>query len=51
MEREYKEFIRLLRYFVDIQDPKFDTIHVIVGFDGKYALFDENRREICFWQV
>lgn len=46
MEREYKEFIRLLRYFVDIQDPKFDTIHVIVGFDGKYALFDENRREI-----
>lgn len=46
MEREYKEFIRLLRYFVDIQDPKFDTVHVVAGFDGKYNLFDENKREI-----
>ncbi len=46
MEREYREFIRLLRYFVDIQDPKFDSIHVIVGYDGKYTLFDENKREI-----
>lgn len=46
MEREYKEFIRLLRYFVDIQDPKFDTIHIVAGFDSKYTLFDESRNEI-----
>lgn len=46
MEREYKEFIRLLRYFVDIQDPKFDTIHVIVSYENKYILLDETRREI-----
>lgn len=46
MEREYREFIRLLRYFVDIQEPKFNTIHVIVGFDDKYILLDENKREI-----
>lgn len=46
MEREYNEFIRLLRYFVDIQEPKFDVIHVIVGFDNKYVLLDETRREI-----
>lgn len=46
MEREYMEFIRLLRYFVDIQEPKFATIHVIVGYDNKYILLDENRREI-----
>jgi len=46
MEREYREFIRLLKYFVDIQDPKFESIHVIVGFDGKYALYDEMKREI-----
>ncbi len=26
MEREYKEFIRLLRYFVDIQEPKISTL-------------------------
>ncbi|MCX7922295.1 MAG: putative sporulation protein YtxC [Clostridia bacterium] len=46
MEREYKEFIRLLRYFVDIQDPKFDVIHVVVGYENKYILLDETRREI-----
>ena len=46
MEREYKEFIRLLKYFVEIQDPKFNVIHVIVGYDNKYILLDENRMEI-----
>lgn len=46
MEREYKEFIRLLRYFVDIQDPKFNAIHVMVGYDNKYILLDENKNEI-----
>ena len=46
MEREYKEFIRLLRYFVDIQDPKFNVIHVIVGYDNKYTLLDEHKKEI-----
>ena len=46
MEREYREFIRLLIYFVDIQDPKFDTIHVIAGFDSRYTLLDESKKEI-----
>lgn len=46
MEREYREFIRLLKYFVDIQDPKFDTIHVILRYDNKYNLYDENKNEI-----
>lgn len=45
-EREYKEFIRLLRYFVDIQEPKFNVIHVLAGYDSKYILLDENKREI-----
>lgn len=46
MEREYKEFIRLLRYFVDIQDPKFNVVHVIVRYDSKYILLDEHKKEI-----
>ncbi|TYQ17027.1 UNVERIFIED_CONTAM: putative sporulation protein YtxC [Acetivibrio alkalicellulosi] len=46
MEREYKEFIRLLRYFVDIQEPKFNIIHVVVGYDNKYVLLNENKNEI-----
>lgn len=46
MEREYKEFIRLLRYFVEIQEPKFDIIHVMGGCGHKYSLYDESLREI-----
>ncbi|HHV28403.1 putative sporulation protein YtxC [Acetivibrio mesophilus] len=46
MEREYREFIRLLRYFVDIQEPKFNAVHIIVGYDNKYILLDENKNEI-----
>lgn len=30
MEREYREFIRLLKYFVDIQEPKLDVINVFL---------------------
>ena len=29
MEREYNEFIKLLRYFVEIQEPKVDTVNVL----------------------
>ena len=46
MDREYKEFIRLLRYFVDIQEPKIDTVHVIVSYDNRYTLLDETKKEI-----
>jgi putative sporulation protein YtxC len=46
MDREYSEFIRLLRYFVEIQEPKFDTVHVIAVYDNKYILLDESKREI-----
>ena len=46
MEREYKEFIRLLKYFVDIQDPKFDIIHVILRENNKYILLNEDKKEI-----
>lgn len=46
MEREYKEFIRLLRYFVDIQEPKFDIIHIMADYDNKYILLNESLEEI-----
>ena len=46
VEREYKEFIRLLRYFVEIQESKFNFIHVVMQFDENYILLDEKKREI-----
>ncbi len=45
-EKEYKEFIRLLKYFVEIQEPKVDIVHVIAFYDNKYALLDSSGNEI-----
>lgn len=46
MEREYKEFIKLLKYFVEIQEPKINVIHILNRYDGKYVLLDEKKKEI-----
>ncbi len=46
IEREYNEFIRLLRYFVEIQDSKFNVVHVVMECDDKYILLDERKHEI-----
>ncbi len=46
MEKEYKEFIKLLRYFVNIQEPKIELLNIIVDKDGKYHLHDENFKVI-----
>lgn len=45
-EREYNEFIKLLRYFVEIQECKLDTVHLCQSKDGRYLLYDENRNGI-----
>lgn len=45
MDKEYKEFIRLLRYFVDLQEPKRDLVNVVVK-DGELLLYDDQMRTI-----
>lgn len=43
-EREYREFIRLLRYFVELQEPRQEEVHVTVRPDGLYRLLDREFR-------
>ncbi len=45
-EREYNEFIKLLRYFVEIQECKIDTVHLLQSGDGRYLLYDDNKNSI-----
>jgi putative sporulation protein YtxC len=45
-EREYNEFIKLLRYFVEIQECKIDTIHLCQSKDGRYIMYDESRNRV-----
>ena len=40
LEKEYKEFIKLLQYFVDVQEPKYNLINIIFE-DNDYLLLDE----------
>ncbi|HZK34761.1 MAG TPA: putative sporulation protein YtxC, partial [Bacillota bacterium] len=42
IEKEYTEFIKLLRYFVEIQEPKVEEVHVLMREDKKYTLLDSN---------
>lgn len=46
MDREYKEFIRLLKYFVDIQEPRVELIHVTMAPSGAFQLRDKDRQVI-----
>ncbi|NLX69421.1 MAG: putative sporulation protein YtxC [Clostridiales bacterium] len=46
IEKEYNEFIKLLRYFVEIQEPKVNEVHVVVEDDRKYVLLDDSYRVI-----
>lgn len=39
VEREFKEFIKILQYFVEIQEPKIDVVNVLLK-DKKYELLD-----------
>ncbi len=45
MEKEYKEFIKLLKYFVEIQEPKKEFIHVILN-RKKFDIFDKNLKTL-----
>jgi putative sporulation protein YtxC len=40
LEREYIEFIRLLKYFVEIQEPRIQKVQVIFKDGGKFSLLD-----------
>lgn len=46
MDLEYKEFIRVLRYFVDIQEPKVEEVHVIINEYGNYQILDTDGKSI-----
>ena len=41
VEKEYNEFIKLLKYFVDVQDSKVDEVNILIEKNGNYYLRDE----------
>ncbi len=45
VEKEYREFIKILQYFVESQEPKYDLVNLIFE-DMDYKLFDDKGNTI-----
>lgn len=41
VEKEYREFILLLKHFLAAQEPRVDRVHVLVSRDGGFRLVDD----------
>ncbi len=46
MEKEYQEFIKLLKYFVELQEPKVVEAHVLIDGKGNFQIRDNNLKVI-----
>ncbi|MGL4739252.1 MAG: putative sporulation protein YtxC [Sarcina sp.] len=46
VEKEYNEFINLLRYFVDIQESKIDEVNIYIKENGEYYIKDKEGKNI-----
>ena len=44
LEKEYQEFIYLLSYFVELQEPKINLVYVLISEYGFFQILDENQR-------
>ncbi len=46
IDQEYNEFIKLLRYFVDLQEPKIKKVNIIRISENSYKLLDSQKNDI-----
>jgi putative sporulation protein YtxC len=46
LEKEYSEFIKLLKYFVDIQESKYELVNIYIDEIGNYLVKDEHSTDI-----
>lgn len=46
VEKEYNEFIKLLKYFVEVQESKIDELHIIIDSSGSYHIENKDGKDI-----
>ncbi len=46
VEKEYREFIKLLKYFVEIQESKIEKVNIIIDGEGNYSIVDIDKKDI-----
>jgi putative sporulation protein YtxC len=42
IEKDYDEFISVLRYFINVQETKIDILKVYIRKDNSFILYDKN---------
>lgn len=47
LDREYREFIRLLRYFVEVQKPRLSEVNVVFYADGRFDVLDQDGSRVA----
>ena len=48
VEKEYKEFVKLLKYFVEIQDCKIEEINIIIEENNNYIVKDKDGKDLYY---
>jgi putative sporulation protein YtxC len=46
LQKEYREFVLLLRHFLNAQEPRLDRVHVVIAPDRSFKLLDEEGTSI-----
>ncbi|EKQ56912.1 MULTISPECIES: putative sporulation protein YtxC [unclassified Clostridium] len=48
VEKEYKEFIKLLKYFVELQESKIEEINIIIEEGNNYIIRDKEGKNLYY---
>lgn len=50
-DKEYREFIRLLKYFLSLQQPKIELVHLTADQKGRVRITDHRFKQVdpCEW--
>ncbi|MDD4346507.1 MAG: putative sporulation protein YtxC [Desulfitobacteriaceae bacterium] len=46
LQKEYLEFIKLLKHFLNTQPSRLDTLHVAINSEGKFNLFNDSGEKV-----
>ena len=46
LQKEHEEFVKLLRYFVEMQDSVYNTVHICVQTDKSYSILNHSFLDI-----
>lgn len=46
LNREYDDFVELLRYFISVQSTRAELVYILVNDESMYTVLDESRNDI-----